>query len=126
MRKQIIGGPHPEGLPVSEAVKAGDFVFLSGLVGFGADGTIVKGGIEAETSAVLNEAQRLLELAGATLADVVKVNVYLTRAADFDKFNAVYRQRFGSMPPARISMCVELTIDAAIEIDLIAYLGDRN
>jgi enamine deaminase RidA (YjgF/YER057c/UK114 family) len=126
MGKQIVGGPHPEGLPISEAVAAGGFIFLSGLVGCDADGNVVQGGIEAETTAVLDEAQRLLGLAGATLADVVKVNVYLTRPGDFDKFNAVYRRRFGSKPPARISMCVQLTIDAALELDLIAYVGDRN
>lgn len=126
MGKQVVGGAHPEGLPVSEAVAAGGFVFVSGLCGFDADGAIVKGGIQAETRAVLDEAQRLLGLAGAGLPDVVKVNIYLTRAEDFDAFNAVYRERFAGSPPARISMCVKLTIDALIELDLIAYIGDRE
>lgn len=126
MGKQIIGGAHPEGLPIAEAVSAGGFVFLSGLCGFDASGAIVKGGIQAETRSILDEAQRLLELAGATLSDVVKVGVYLSRAEDFDAFNAVYRERFAGSPPARISMCVMLTIDASIELDLTAYIGDRT
>lgn len=126
MGKLVVGGAHPEGLPVSEAVLAGGFVFLSGLVGFDANGAIVKGGIQAETRAVLDEAQRLLTEAGAEISDVVKVNVYLSRAEDFDAFNAVYRQRFAKSPPARITMCVTLTIDALIELDLIAYIGDRK
>jgi 2-iminobutanoate/2-iminopropanoate deaminase len=126
MGKHIVGGAHPEGLPISEAVSAGGFVFLSGLVGFDATGAIVKGGVQAETKSILDEAQRLLGLAGGELSDVVKVNVYLSRAEDFDAFNAVYRERFAKSPPARISMCVKLTIDALIELDLIAYTGDHK
>lgn len=126
MGKEIIGGPQVEGLPLSEAVRAGGFVFLSGLVAFGPDGKIVRGGIEAETRAVLDEAQRLLTLAAATLDDVVKVNVYLTQPEHFDGFNRIYRQRFPRHPPARISMCVGLTIDALLELDMIAYIGDRR
>lgn len=126
MGKEIIGGGSVEGLPLSEAVRAGGFVFLSGLVAFGPDDKVVPGGIEAETRVVLDEAERLLTLAGATLDDVVKVNVYLTRPEDFDGFNRMYRVRFPRRPPARISMCVQLTIDARLELDMIAYIGDRQ
>jgi enamine deaminase RidA (YjgF/YER057c/UK114 family) len=126
MGKEIFGGASVEGLPLSEVVRAGGFVFLSGLVAFGPDGKIVAGGIEHETRAVLDEAQRLLTLAGATLDDVVKVNVYLTRPEDFDAFNGIYRVRFAKRPPARISMCVQLTIEAHLELDMIAYIGDRR
>jgi 2-iminobutanoate/2-iminopropanoate deaminase len=77
MGKQILSSGNAEGLPFSEAVRAGDFIFLSGMVGFGADGGIVAGGVAAETDAIIAEARRLLQLADATLDDVVKVNVYL-------------------------------------------------
>jgi 2-iminobutanoate/2-iminopropanoate deaminase len=122
--KQIISAGGVEGLPLSEAVRAGGFVFLSGLVGFGHDGRIVPGGIAAETDAIFTEVRRLLGAAGATLDDVVKVNAYLTDAAEFDAFNAAYRVYFPQAPPARISMSVRLTIEARIELDLIAYVGD--
>jgi 2-iminobutanoate/2-iminopropanoate deaminase len=87
MSKQILSAGNAEGLPFSEAVRAGDFIFLSGMVGFAADGRIVEGGVSAETDAILAEARRLLQLADATLDDVVKVNVYLSEPDDFDQFN---------------------------------------
>lgn len=123
MSKRIIGGANAENLPLSEIVRAGDFLFLSGLVGFGHDQRIVPGGIAAETDTILLEAQRLLALAGATLEDVVKVNVYLCEANEFDAFNATYRRHFPHAPPARVSLVVGLTIDARVELDMIAYVG---
>lgn len=126
MGKQILSSGNAEGLPFSEAVRAGDFIFLSGMVGFGADGGIVAGGVAAETDAIFAEARRLLQLAAASLDDVVKVNVYLAEPEDFDRFNAAYRVHFPQAPPARISMSTRLTIDARLEIDLIAYVGDHK
>jgi len=126
MGKTIIGGAGLEGLPLSEAVLAGGFLFLSGLVGFGSDGRIVPGGIAAETDAIFAHVQRLLALAGGTLQDVVKVNAYLSNAAEFEAFNAAYRAYFREAPPARISMSVQLTIDARVELDLIAFIGDTD
>jgi enamine deaminase RidA (YjgF/YER057c/UK114 family) len=126
MGKQIIGGGNAEGLPISEAVRAGDFIFLSGLVGFGTDGQIVAGGVAAETHAIFAEVTRLLALGGATLDDVVKVNVYLADAGEFREFNTAYGLHLTRAPPARISMSVCLTIDARVELDLIAYIGDRG
>jgi 2-iminobutanoate/2-iminopropanoate deaminase len=123
MGKTIIGTSGVEGLPLSEAVVAGGFVFLSGLVGFGSDGRIVPGGIAAETDAIFAQVKHLLAQAGATLEDVVKVNVYLSDAGEFDVFNTVYRKYFAQAPPARISMSVRLTIDARVELDLIAFVG---
>ena len=124
MEKTIIGGGNAEGLPFSEAVRAGGFLFLSGLVGFGPDGRIVPGGIAAETDAIMAEAKRLLALGDGSLADVVKVGVFLADADEFDSFNTAYRRHFPRSPPARISMSVRLTIDARVELDLIAYVGD--
>lgn len=126
MGKTIIAGGGAEGLPLSEAVLAGGFLFLSGLVGFGSDGRIVPGGIAAETDAIFVEVKRLLALAGATLNDIVKVNAYLTDAAEFDAFNSAYRVYFPHSPPARISMSVRLTIEARVELDLIAFVGEQT
>ena len=68
-RKRTYGTSH---VPLSPAVRAGDFVFVSGQVPVGADGTVVAGGIAAQTRQVLDNVEAALALAGATMADVVK------------------------------------------------------
>jgi 2-iminobutanoate/2-iminopropanoate deaminase len=65
----------------------------------------------------------ILKRAGATLADIVKVNICLTKAEDFAVFNEAYARYFRKDPPARISMVAKLTIDARVEMDFIAYTG---
>lgn len=124
MVKHVISGSSTEGLPLSDAVRAGDFVFLSGLVGFGPDGRIVEGGIAAETDRIMADAADILKRASASLRDVVKVNVYLVDAADFAAFNAAYAKYFTEAPPARASVVARLTIAARVEIDFVAFTGD--
>jgi 2-iminobutanoate/2-iminopropanoate deaminase len=124
MVKHVISGSSSEGLPLSDAVRAGDFVFLSGLVGFGPDGRIVEGGIAAETDRIMADAADILKRARASLRDVVKVNVYLVDAADFAAFNAAYAKYFTEAPPARSSVVAGLTIAARVEMDFVAFTGD--
>jgi 2-iminobutanoate/2-iminopropanoate deaminase len=124
MVKHVISGSSTEGLPLSDAVRAGDFVFLSGLVGFGPDGRIVEGGIAAETDRIMADAADILKRAKASLRDVVKVNVYLVDAADFAAFNAAYAKYFTKAPPARASVVAGLTIAARVEMDFVAFTGD--
>ena len=115
------GTPSTEGLPYSTYVRAGDYVYLSGLVGFGADNTIIEGGIVAETHQILQIAKSILASAECELSDVIKVVVCLPNADDFDAFNAVYAEYFQNKAPARATICAGLTIDAAVEIELVAY-----
>jgi 2-iminobutanoate/2-iminopropanoate deaminase len=124
MVKHVISGSSTEGLPLSDAVRAGDFVFLSGLVGFGPDGRIVEGGIAAETDRIMADAADILKRAKASLRDVVKVNVYLVDAADFEAFNTAYAKYFTEAPPARTSVVAGLTIAARVEMDFVAFTGD--
>ncbi len=124
MVKHVISGSSTEGLPLSDAVRAGDFVFLSGLVGFGPDGRIVEGGIAAETDRIMADAADILKRARASLRDVVKVSVYLVDAADFAAFNAAYAKYFTEAPPARSSVVAGLTIAARVEMDFVAFTGD--
>jgi 2-iminobutanoate/2-iminopropanoate deaminase len=124
MVKHVISGSSTEGLPMSDAVRAGDFVFLSGLVGFGPDGRIVEGGVAAETDRIMADAADILKRARASLKDVVKVNVYLVDAADFAAFNAAYAKYFTQAPPARASVVAGLTIAARVEMDFVAFTGD--
>ena len=108
-------------VPLSPAVRAGDFVYVSGQVPTGSDGKVIAGGIEAETKQVMANVEAALKLAGCALGDLVKTTVYLRDRADFAAFNAVYATYFSSDPPARTTAEARLMIDIAVEIDAIAY-----
>lgn len=121
-KKQILCGPSEEGLPYSKAVRAGDLVFVSGMVAFGDDGQIVKGGIEVETVKVLEDLNSLMIEIGGSLEDIVKVNICLPDRNNFEAFNQVYRRYFISDHPARATIVAGVNIDAAIELEAIAYM----
>ena len=122
-RKEVIGGDNTEGLPFSEAIRLGNLVFVSGNIGFDEAGKIVSGGIGPETRQTFANIEKVLKQAGCTLDDVVKVNVVLADPADFDGYNAVYRTLFTHEPPARVTTAGTLTIDARLEVDVIAGVG---
>jgi reactive intermediate/imine deaminase len=107
--------------PFSPAVRAGDFVYVSGQVPADANGEIVAGGIEAQTRQVMENLQKVLALAGCTLADVCKTTVWLEDARDFGAFNRVYMSYFGDNKPARSTTEARLMVDAKVEIDVVAY-----
>ena len=108
-------------VPLSPAVRTGDFIFVSGQVPVGADGVIVAGGVEAQTRQVIANIEAALRLAGAELADVIKTLVVLSDARDFGAFNKVYASYFPQNPPARTTMEARLMIDIRIEIEAVAY-----
>ena len=118
MAKQTFGTAK---VPLSPAVRAGDFVFASGQVPTGPDGRIVEGGVAAQTERVLENLAAALGLAGAELSDVVKTTVWLRDAADFAEMNAVYGRFFPTEPPARSTVESRLMIDIAVEIEAVAY-----
>jgi reactive intermediate/imine deaminase len=124
-RKVAIGAPKPGAggmaLPFSPAIRAGDFVYVSGQVGFDTQNEIVAGGIVAQVRQTIENMRRILEAAGCSLDDVIKVNVWLDDARDFASFNRVYASYFKDIPPARSTVQSPLTIDAKIEMDCIAY-----
>ena len=107
--------------PFSPAVRAGDFVYLSGQVPAGENGEIVPGGIEAQTRQVMSNLSQVLALADCTFADVCKTTVWLQDARDFGAFNRVYMGYFGDKKPARSTTEARLMVDAKVEIDMIAY-----
>ena len=108
-------------VPLSPAVRAGDFVFVSGQVPVGPDGKVVPGGIGPETRAVIDNIRAALALAGCGLEDVVKTTVWLRDRDDFAAFNAAYAEAFPTDPPARSTAESRLMIDIAVEIEAIAY-----
>jgi reactive intermediate/imine deaminase len=107
--------------PFSPAVRAGDFVYVSGQVPANAEGEIVAGGIEAQTRQVMENLKAALALAGATFDDVCKCTCWLHDARDFGAFNRVYMSYFPNGRPARSTTEARLMVDAKVEIDVIAY-----
>lgn len=107
--------------PYTPAVRAGDFIIVSGQVGV-RDGALVPGGVAGQTAqAVANLAERLAEM-GAELADVVKTTCFLVDMEAFATFNAAYVEGFGDHRPARSTVAVRaLPIGAKVEIEAMAY-----
>jgi 2-iminobutanoate/2-iminopropanoate deaminase len=116
------GVPAPRG-PYSPAVRAGDFIFVSGQVPVDpATQQLVAGDIGVETRQVLNNIQHILEGCGAVMADVVKCGVYLGDGKDFAAMNAVYAEFFGEAKPARATVVTGFALAGVrVEIDAIAY-----
>lgn len=108
--------------PYSQAIDAGDFVFLSGQVPIDPKtGELVTGDIGVQTDRVLDNLGAVLEAAGCSFADVVKTTIYLMDLGDFQAVNATYAKRFGEAPPARATVQVSaLPKGARVEIDAIA------
>lgn len=109
----------------SHAVVAGDFIYISGTLGTKPGGLeLVEGGTRAETAQTLRNMETILKECGASLADLVKVNVFLSDMKTFPQMNEAYLEIVGAAgdPPARITVGrAELALGAAVEIDGIAY-----
>lgn len=108
--------------PYSQAIDAGDFVFLSGQVPIDPKtGELVSGDISAQTDRVLDNLAAVLEAAGCSFGNVVKTTIYLVDLNDFQAVNMTYAKRFTDAPPARATIQVAaLPKGARVEIDAIA------
>lgn len=111
--------------PYSQAVRVGDFIFASGQIPLHPEtGQLVQGDVAVQAERVLQNLQAVLEAAGVSMADVVKVTVYLADMNDFAAMNEVYSRFFASDPPARVAVEVSrLPMDVRVEMDAIAYKG---
>jgi reactive intermediate/imine deaminase len=122
--KQVIGEPlviDGRRLSLSRAIRAGDFVFLTGQIPFKDGAPMVTGSIEEQTRAVLEDIKKTLAEADCALTDVVKAMVWLTDRADFPGFNAVYGEYFPEQPPTRSAVVSDLLVDARVEVEVMAY-----
>ena len=121
MRKEVIIMPNTAELPFSSAVRAGGYIFVSGSVGhIDSEGKEVKG-IEAQTRQCMESMKQVLEAAGSSLSNVVKVTVFLAKADDWSKMNEVYKNYFPVDRPARTTAITGLINPAMlIEIECIA------
>ena len=123
-KKQVIGKPlviNGRRLSLSRAIRAGDFVFLTGQIPFKDGKPMIGGTIEDQTHAVLNEIKNTLAEANCQFSDVVKTMVWLTDRADFPGFNTIYAEYFPDDPPTRSAVVNDLLVDVRIEIEVTAY-----
>lgn len=115
------GVPTPRG-PYSPLVRAGDFLFVAGQVPVDpATDQLSTGDIQHETRLAIGNVKRILEGAGSSLADVVRVGVYLADGGEFAKMNEVYAEFFGNDKPARTTIVCRFAADIKVEIDCVAY-----
>ena len=112
----------PARVPLSQAIKVGDWVFASGQLGMDPrTGRLVEGGIEPETRQVCENLKAVLEAGGSSLAKVVKVTIYLAVLGELLAMNAVFSRYFPQDPPARTTFqAAGLVAGARVEIEAIA------
>ena len=116
------GVPAPRG-PYSPAVRAGDFIYVSGQGPIAPESNQLSfGDIGHETRLVLTNIRKILEGCGASLADVVKCSVFLADGREFGAMNQVYAEFFGEQKPARTTVEARFVIpEMRVEIDCVAY-----
>ena len=125
--KHFAPPPGVKSPPLSFAARTGDLLFISGIPGFDENGVLAEG-FEAQFGYVVANIKRVLDEADATLRDLVKVNVLLTRATDVPTMNKLYASAFGPAPyPARTTCVVVALPDPKmlIEIEGVAQLSGR-
>jgi 2-iminobutanoate/2-iminopropanoate deaminase len=116
------GGPQPRG-PYSQAIVAEGFIFVAGQAPVNpSTNELELGDIRSETRRTLQNIKAILEAAGSSLRDVVRVGVFLADVKDFDAMNAVYKEFFTVDPPARTTVGAQLP-KIKVEIDCIARVG---
>ena len=113
-------------LPFHPAVRAGDFIFVSGQVAKDENGNMCVGNIEDETRWTIEGIKRILTLEGADLSDVVKVTVYLEDARNFGRYNKVFAEYFPDGRLSRTTVEARAVIECKIEMDAVAYKPRRG
>ena len=115
----------PDGTPVplTDCVKLGNQLFLSGQLPFDASGKISATDIEGQTRQVMDNIVAVLTREGASLSTVVKATIWLVDKADFPGFNKVYAGYFDGAYPARSTVCSDLMVPGAkLEIEVTAII----
>ena len=115
------GAPTPRG-PYSSAVRAGDFIYVSGLGPVDDNDQYAFGDIQQQTRQTLLNMGKILDDCGAGFADVVKCSIFLRDASEFHKMNEVYAEFFGVIKPARTTIEAKFfQSEIRVEIDCVAY-----
>jgi 2-iminobutanoate/2-iminopropanoate deaminase len=130
MRKQVVHTPKvaPARVPLSQAIRVGEWVFASGQLGTDVKtGKLVEGGIAAETRQVCENLKSVLEAAESSLGRVVKVTIYMADLSELMAMNNVFSQYFAVDPPARTTFqCAGLVGGARVEIEAIATVESHG
>lgn len=124
-QKTISTNDAPQAIgPYSQAVVAGDLVFVSGQIALEPkSGDLVQGGVAEQTVQVLKNLEAVLKAAGANFGSVVKTTIFLADMNDFGTVNGIYGERFSVHPPARATVEVSrLPKDVRVEIDAVAIV----
>tara|TARA_B100001057_G_C22755518_1_gene913587 strand:- start:481 stop:870 length:390 start_codon:yes stop_codon:yes gene_type:complete len=122
--KQVLGDPiiiNGKKLSLSKAVKAGDYIFLTGQIPMINGKVVTEGNISYQTKIVLDQIGLTLKELGCDFKDIVKSMVWLQNKEDFRDFDEVYKQYFPIEPPARSAVLNELLVDVKVEIEVIVY-----
>jgi reactive intermediate/imine deaminase len=122
-RIQVAGAPKPQG-PYASAVRAGDFLYVSGQGPVDAATGVMQSelNVQEQTRLVLQNIRTILRSCGADLADVVKCSVFLLDVIDFGAMNEVYAEVFGDIKPARTTIGAGMVAEGMkVEIDCVAY-----
>ena len=128
MTFEVIGEPiviNKKTIPLSKAIKAGNFVFLSGQLGADSD-MVFPTTVAEQTELCISNMKVILSQCNLGLSDVIKTTVWLTKTEYFQEFNQTYGKYFASKPPCRSTVCSALMIPAAlVEIEAIAYSNQQ-
>ena len=121
----IPAGSAPPMAPYSPGVKAGDTVYVSGVLAMDADGAIVgEGDVRAQTRCVIEAIKSVVEAAGGHLSDVAFNHVFIADLDDYAAMNEIYKEYFGTNSPARYCIRADLVKpEFLVEISSTAYLG---
>jgi 2-iminobutanoate/2-iminopropanoate deaminase len=126
MRKVVIHTDKvpPARVPLSQGIRAGDWIFASGQLGNDPrTGRLAEGGIRAQTRQVCENLKAVLEAAGSSLDKVTKVTIYMVDLGELVEMNDVFNEYFPKDPPARTTVeCSRLVADARVEIEAIAFV----
>jgi len=118
-------GASPIG-PYSQGLRVGDFVFVSGQGPLDPETKQIVGEtIEEQTARTLENIKGILEAGEAGMADVVKVTAHLSDLSLFERYNKVYASYFPDPKPTRTTVGSQLLLDVLVEIDVMAYIGDK-
>ena len=124
---QVIAGENaplsPESIPTSQAIRAGDFVFLSAQCSSDESGRIITGSFATEMRQTLANVEKVLAGAGLELRDVVQVRCYLANREDSAEFNRIYQEIFRPPYPVRTTLCGCLPCEGQLAVDVVAYAG---
>ena len=118
-KKVCIGKAH--GLPASPIVKAGDYLFVAGMVPMDEEGDVIGETMEEQTRATIRNMEMHLQKAGAGLEDVVDTTCFVKDPKEFEAFSKTYGEFFPDEPPARMTVIADFVVPVKLELKAIAY-----